>query len=109
MCVVSGSLFGIDACSHRGALDARGKTIAVLGNSLDAASIAPRTNFELSEEIVENDGLLISEFSIETSAGIWTFPARNRIMAGMSLGTLVIEAARKPESLIRRRALDYNP
>ncbi len=109
VCVVSGLAFGIDACSHRGALDARGKTIAVLGNSLDAASIAPRTNFELSEEIVENDGLLISEFSIETSAGIWTFPARNRIMAGMSLGTLVIEAARESGSLITANlALDYN-
>jgi DNA processing protein len=109
ICVVSGLAFGIDACAHRGALDARGKTIAVLGNSLDAESIAPRTNFQLSEEIIENGGLLISEFPVKTNADVWTFPARNRIMAGMSLGTLVVEAAEKSGSLITANlALDYN-
>lgn len=109
VCVVSGLAFGIDACAHRGALDAKGKTIAVLGNSLDADSIAPRTNFGLSEEIIESGGLLISEFPIKTSADVWTFPARNRIMAGMSMGTLVVEAAKESGSLITANlALDYN-
>lgn len=109
VCVVSGLAFGIDACAHRGALEVKGKTIAVLGNSLDGASIAPRTNFELSQDILRSGGLLISEFPPQTSATIWTFPARNRIMAGLSSGTLVIEAAEKSGSLITANlALDYN-
>lgn len=109
ICVVSGLAFGIDAMAHLGALDAKGKTIAVVGNSLDKESIYPRSNFQLMEEILENGGLLISEFPIQTTAATWTFPARNRIMAGMSLGTLVVEAAEKSGSLITANlALDYN-
>jgi len=109
VCIVSGLAFGIDACAHLGALDAKGKTIAVLGNSLDSESISPRTNFQLSEEIIRNGGLLVSEFPIKTEANIWTFPSRNRIMAGMSLGTLVVEAAEKSGSLITANlALEYN-
>jgi DNA processing protein len=109
ICVVSGLAFGVDAAAHLGALDAKGKTIAVLGNSLDNESIAPRSNFQLSEEIINNGGLLISEFPIKTNADTWTFPSRNRIMAGMSLGTLVVEAAAKSGSLITANlALDYN-
>ncbi|KKQ52766.1 MAG: protecting protein DprA protein [Parcubacteria group bacterium GW2011_GWD2_38_11] len=109
VCVVSGLAFGVDAMAHLGALSAKGKTIAVLGNSLDKASIAPRTNFQLSEDILAGGGLLITEFPVKTSASIGTFPARNRIMAGMSLGTLVVEAAEKSGSLITANlALDYN-
>lgn len=109
ICVVSGLAFGVDSAAHLGALSARGRTIAVLGNSLDAASISPRSNFQLSQEIINNGGLLISEFPVKTSAGVMTFPMRNRIMAGMSLGTLVIEAAEKSGSLITANlALDYN-
>lgn len=109
ICVVSGLAFGVDAAAHLGALDAKGKTIAVLGNSLDDASIGPHSNFQLSREILENDGLLISEFPIKTAGAVWTFPSRNRIMAGMSLGTLVVEAAMKSGSLITANlALDYN-
>jgi len=109
ICIVSGLAFGVDACAHRGALDANGKTIAVLGNSLDSESISPRSNFQLSQEIIENGGLLLSEFPIKTQAANWTFPSRNRIMAGMSLGTLVIEAALKSGSLITANlALEYN-
>lgn len=109
ICVVSGLAFGIDAAAHQGALDAKGKTIAVLGNSLDSESIYPRFNFQLAQDIIENNGLLISEFAIKTQAANWTFPARNRIMAGMSLGTLVIEAALESGSLITANlALDYN-
>jgi DNA processing protein len=109
ICVVSGLAFGVDAMAHLGALEVKGRTIAVLGNSLDATSIYPRSNFQLSQNIIENGGLLISEFPIKTSAEKWTFPMRNRIMAGMSLGTLVIEAAEKSGSLITANlALDYN-
>ncbi|HPN54406.1 MAG TPA: DNA-processing protein DprA [Candidatus Moranbacteria bacterium] len=109
ICVVSGLAFGIDAAAHRGALDAKGKTIAVVGNSLDEESMYPRSNFQLMEEILESGGLLVSEFPIKTQAANWTFPARNRIMAGMSLGTLVVEAAEKSGSLITANlALDYN-
>lgn len=109
ICVVSGLAFGIDACAHRGALEAKGRTIAVLGNSLDDASIAPRSNFNLAQDILQSGGLLISEFPVPTNANKGTFPARNRIMAGMSLGTLVIEAAEKSGSLITANlALDYN-
>lgn len=109
VCVVSGLAFGIDAAAHKGALEAKGRTIAVLGNSLDSESIAPRTNFRLSEEILDGGGLLISEFPIKTPASPGTFPARNRIMAGMSQGTLVVEAAPKSGSLITANlAVDYN-
>lgn len=109
ICVVSGLAFGVDATAHRGALDAKGKTIAVLGNSLDDESIYPRTNFQLSQEILNSGGLLISEFPVKTRPEIWTFPARNRIMAGLSQGTLVVEAALKSGSLITANlAVDYN-
>ncbi len=109
VCVVSGLAFGVDACAHLGALEVKGKTIAVLGNSLDDASIAPRSNFNLSQDILQGGGLLISEFPVKTSASIGTFPARNRIMAGMSMGTLVVEAAEKSGSLITANlAVDYN-
>ena len=109
ICVVSGLAFGIDAAAHLGALSANGRTIAVLGNSLDSQSIYPRSNLQLSEDIIKNGGLLVSEFPVRTSPTPGTFPARNRIMAGMSLGTLVIEAAEKSGSLITANlALDYN-
>lgn len=109
ICIVSGLAFGIDARAHEGALGANGRTIAVLGNSLDDQSIAPRSNFQLAQRILQNGGLLISEFPLRTSASQGTFPARNRIMAGISLGTVVVEAALKSGSLITANlALDYN-
>lgn len=106
--VVSGMALGIDAFSHRGALDNSGKTVAVLGNSLDDENIYPRNNFNLSREIIAN-GALISEYPIETPAGPLTFPARNRIVAGLTLGTIVVEAGEKSGSLITAgMALEYN-
>lgn len=106
--IVSGLALGIDGIAHRAALENGGKTIAVLGNSLDEKNIYPRAHTELSREIVEN-GTLISDYPIETPAGEFTFPARNRIIAGMSLGTLVIEAGEKSGSLITANlALDFN-
>ena len=106
--IVSGMALGIDSIVHRGALDGGGQTIAVLGNSLDDNHIYPRANFNLSREIMEN-GILISDYPIETQASEFTFPARNRIIAGLSLGTLVIEAGEKSGTLITSElALEFN-
>jgi len=106
--IVSGMALGIDAAAHRGALDAKGKTIAVLGNGLDDKNISPRTNFNLSREIIFS-GALVSDYPAGTPALPGSFPARNRIMAGMSLGTLVIESAQASGTLITANlALDFN-
>jgi len=106
--VVSGMAIGIDSYAHLGALEAGGKTIAVLGNSLDENSIYPRAHVNLSRQIT-NSGLLLSEYPVATSAGPLTFPARNRIVAGLTLGTLVVEAGEKSGALITAQmALDYN-
>lgn len=107
--VVSGMALGIDAIAHRGALDGGGQTVAVLGDSLDDKNIYPRNNFNLSREIMEN-GALISDYPVETPASIQgNFPARNRIIAGLSLGTLVVEAGEKSGTLITAElALEFN-
>ncbi len=98
--IISGLALGIDAISHRGALEARGKTIAVLGGGIDNKSIYPRANYNLAQEIIASNGLIMSDYPPETSASATTFPARNRIIAGLSLGTLVIEAGEKSGTLI---------
>lgn len=106
--VVSGMALGIDKEAHRGALEGNGETIAVLGNGLDDDSIAPRTHLELAHAI-EHRGLLVSDYPPGTPASDFTFPARNRIMAGLSLGTIVIEASEKSGTLITARlATEYN-
>lgn len=106
--VVSGMALGIDSFAHRGALDGGGKTIAVLGSSLEDKNIGPRSNYELSRNIMEN-GVLLSDFSLGISSVPGNFPARNRLMAGMTLGTIVIEAASESGSLITANlALEFN-
>lgn len=100
ICIVSGLAIGIDAIAHRAALEANGKTIAILGSSIDNYNIYPKINYNLAMEILEKDGLLLSEFPVPTSPTVGTFPARDRIMAGLTLGTLVIEAAIGSGSLI---------
>ena len=106
--VISGMALGIDKAAHRGALQSGGETIAVLGNGLDDASIAPRTHLDLAHTISLH-GALLSDYPPGTGASEGTFPARNRIMAGMSLGTVVIEASEKSGTLITANlALDFN-
>lgn len=106
--VVSGMALGVDAEAHLGALEAKGETIAVLGSSLEDKNIGPRANFNLSRRIIES-GALISDFPLDTQSIPGNFPARNRLMAGMTLGTLVIEAQLKSGSLITANlALEFN-
>lgn len=107
--IVSGLALGIDAIVHRNTLDADGKTIAVLGSSIDNQNIYPRANYQLAQDIILKDGLLLSDYPPETPASSFTFPARNRLIAGLSLGTLVIEAGEKSGALITARmALENN-
>ncbi|PIP26114.1 MAG: DNA-protecting protein DprA [Candidatus Moranbacteria bacterium CG_4_9_14_3_um_filter_40_7] len=106
--IVSGLALGIDSIAHRSVLENGGKTIAILGNSLDEKSIYPSSHLELAREIGEK-GAVLSDYPIETPAGEFTFPARNRLIAGISLGTLIIEAGEKSGSLITASlALEFN-
>ncbi len=98
--ITSGLATGIDGASHSGALLGPGSTIAVLGSGLDV--LFPRSNESLRREIVAN-GVVVSEYPPGTSARAAYFPQRNRIIAGMSVGTLVVEAARRSGSLITAR------
>lgn len=103
---VSGLAMGIDAQVAKETIAAGGQTVAVLGHGL--ASIYPRANARLAEEIVKSGGLLLTEFPLHITPNKFTFPARNRIIAGLSLGTVVAEAASQSGSLITASlALEY--
>jgi DNA processing protein len=98
--IVSGLARGIDAASHRGALEGNGRTIAVLGSGID--EIYPKENRKLADQILK-DGAILSEFSIGTFPAPQNFPIRNRIISGLSLGTVIVEAAEYSGSLITAR------
>jgi DNA processing protein len=107
--IVSGLAYGIDSIAHKCALDARLKNITFPGSGLDKSVIYPKAHFNLALQILESGGTLISEFSNKTEAAPWTFPKRNRLMAGISDAVLVIEAGQKSGTMITSRlALDYN-
>jgi len=90
MVIFSGLARGVDAASHRGAIHARGKTVAVFGTGVDV--IYPRENKKMIDGILECGGALISEFPLQTFPAPQNFPIRNRIISGLSLGVLVVEA-----------------
>ena len=96
--IISGLALGIDGISHQACLEGGGKTIAVLGSGLDI--IYPFCHKKLAKEIVEKGGALVSEYPPGTKPDRWQFPARNRIIAGLSQACLVIEAPKKSGALI---------
>ena len=105
--IISGMARGVDTASHRGAITAKGKTVAVFGTGVDV--IYPKENSRLSEQILALGGALISEFSLGTFAAPQNFPIRNRILSGMSVGVLVVEAAEYSGTRITARlALEQN-
>ena len=96
--IVSGLAKGVDTYAHIGTLSTEGKTIAVVGNGLD--TVYPCENSYLVNEIIENGGAIISEYPLGTKPEKMNFPARNRIISGMSKGIIVIEAKEKSGTLI---------
>lgn len=106
MVTVSGLAKGIDACVAQETISAGGKTIAVLGHGL--ADVYPSSNRALAENIIEHGGLLLSEYPLDHIPDKYTFPARNRIIAALSLGTVVLEAGKESGALITAElALEY--
>ncbi len=107
--VVSGLALGIDSIAHEEAIKNNITTIAVPGSGLSEKVLYPRTNFNLSRKILRSNGCLVSEFKPDFKATNWSFPQRNRIMAGLCDAVLVIEAEEKSGTLITARlAMEYN-
>lgn len=107
--IVSGLALGIDAIAHRSALSANLKTVAVPGSGLDQQVLYPATNRGLAQDILTHEGALVSEFENIFRATPFSFPQRNRIMAGLSQAVLVVEAEERSGTLITSRlATEYN-
>jgi DNA processing protein len=105
--VVSGVAFGIDTMAHRGNIEGGASTVAVLGSGVD--QVYPSSNRPLARQILETGGALLSEYPPGAAPRKWSFPARNRIIAGLARGVLIVEAPQKSGALITARfALDYN-
>src|SRR5436190_16003109 len=99
--VVSGFARGIDAAAHKGALQGKGRTVAVMGTGIDG--IYPKENTRLVREILDNGGAVVSQFPLGTPPLKDNFPYRNRIISGLSLGVLIVEASERSGSLITAR------
>ena len=107
--IVSGLALGIDGIAHRAALDAGLATIAFPGSGLAWEALYPPTHQQLALDILRSGGALLSEFDTTVSGAYWAFPQRNRLIAGISLMTLIIEAEEKSGTLITARlATEYN-
>lgn len=107
--IVSGLAIGIDTKAHKTALSRQGRTIAVLGSGIDEQSLFPPENRGLARRIIESDGAVVSEYPLGMPAFKEHFPQRNRIISGLTVGTLVVEAREKSGALITARfALEQN-
>ena len=107
--IVSGLALGIDSIAHRAALDNKMKTISFPGSGLDRRVIYPSSHWGLAERIVDSGNTLLSPFEIMQEGAHWTFPARNRLMAGISHATLIIEGRQKSGTLLTAEyALQFN-
>lgn len=104
--IVSGLALGVDALAHKYCINAGGKTIAVLGSGIDV--VFPRSNIRLADEILKNGGAIVSEYPLGISTMPHFYPVRNRIIAGLSQGVMVIEAKKRSGALITARLATEN-